>query len=132
MKFREFVDALKARIGIHRDHMPQIPKVEYENFLKFCETKGIRVDTDINVKMELLIPVQNTFKDLDYDELKAITDMTRPLIISRDQYIIDGHHRYLVALFDGIHSIKCTMINLNVDEALALATEFANSLKETK
>ena len=130
MSFKEFLAGLKKREGISREHMPQIPKDKYAEFIEFARNKGIIVEEKISVKYPMLSIIQNTFKDLTYDELKGITDMTRPLIISKDYYIIDGHHRFLVGLFEKHPAALCTMINLNVNDALDLAIEFSNTIKE--
>lgn len=130
LSFKDFLDGLKRRGGISRDQMPQIPKDKYQEFVDFVRSKGIIVEEKINVKYPLLSVIQNTFKDLTYEQLKDITDMTRPLIISKDYYIIDGHHRFLVGLFEEHPAALCTMINLNVNDALDIATEFSNTIKE--
>lgn len=130
MSFKKFLGKLKKREGISREQMPQIPKEKYQEFIDFARSKGIIVEEKINVKYPLLSIIQNTFKDLTYEELKNITDMTRPLIISKDYYIIDGHHRFLVGLFEEHPAAFCTMINLNVNDALDLALEFSNLNKE--
>lgn len=124
MKFKSFIAKLQGRPGIARENMPQIPKARYQEFIDYVRSKGIIVQEGIYVGYPLISIIQNTFKDLDLEQLKLITDMTRPLIISKDYFIIDGHHRFCVGLYNKNSAALCTVINLNIEDALNLAHSF--------
>lgn len=125
MNFSQFVDQMKKRsLGIDRQMMPQIPKVDYDAFVTWARNKGIGVTEGADVDPNTLMPVQQTYKPLSLEQLLQITDLARPIVISADNYIIDGHHRYIVSMYKNLPTIKCTVLDVNVLDALNLAREF--------
>jgi hypothetical protein len=125
--FKEFLgDISEKSLGIERKDMPQVPKVEYQDFVDYARYHGIRVDEKVGMNPKELLPVQSTFKDKTAKELIKITDMTRPIIISKDHYVIDGHHRWIVGQIQDMKKVTCTIINLNVDAALKLMGDYNN------
>lgn len=123
--FKEYLDMLKKKgLGIDRKDMPQIPKEDYQSFVDYVEKQGILIEKRVGLSPKELIPVQQTYKDKDIEELIDITDMSRPILVSKDHYIIDGHHRWLVGLFTKRQKVTVTIINLNIMECLNLAKQF--------
>ena len=51
------------------------------------------------------------------------------IIISKEGYIIDGHHRYgALMLFDPNIKIKCLRVDLNIDELLKVGRSYGNKI----
>lgn len=126
--FKKFLEKIKSEgLGIKRSDMPQIPKEKYEEFVDYVENKGIIIEKLIRMPTKQLQPVQTTFKDKDIDELIEITDMSRAILISKDHFIVDGHHRWLVGLYTKQSTSLVSMINLNIAECLQLAKDFEDN-----
>ena len=109
MKINDFITELKMEIpmdgnmGIPRSKMPQIKSKDYPEFVDYLAAKGATFSKE-SVPARSLTPVQNEFsKDgvmrAMQKELSGVGD--KPLIISSDNYIMDGHHRWLVAVNGG-------------------------------
>ena len=123
--FKEYIDQIKSSsLGIDRSLMPQIPKDKYSEFINFVRDKGILVEEKLRLSPDMLNPVQQTYKDIDTRTLIDITDMSRPILISKDNYILDGHHRWLVGKLTKLKTVLVTIINININEALNMAREF--------
>jgi len=104
-------------LGIKRISMPQI---ETNQFLSDIENNpDINYTNDV-VDTDQLLPTQSQFND---NKVKSIImslrsgTASKPIIISNDNYIIDGHHRWAAHNNIGspVHVIK---IDKNVDSLL--------------
>tara|TARA_B110000902_G_scaffold59756_1_gene70222 strand:+ start:2092 stop:5484 length:3393 start_codon:yes stop_codon:yes gene_type:complete len=109
MKINDFITELKMEIpmdgnmGIPRSKMPQIKSKDYPEFVDYLAANGATFSKE-SVPARSLTPVQNEFsKDgvmrAMQKELSGVGD--KPLIVSSDNYIMDGHHRWLVAVNGG-------------------------------
>jgi DNA-binding LacI/PurR family transcriptional regulator len=76
-----------------REIMPQIKRDQMNGFLKFLDNKGI------SYSKSLLDTGKLKSTQSDFDKDKIITMMmertTKPIIVSNDDYVLDGHHRWL-------------------------------------
>ena len=106
-------------LGISRDKMPQVKSKDYDELIKHLNKNGVRV-TKKSVKASTLKATQ---KDFNVDKIVgAISKIktigtAKPLIVSSDNYIIDGHHRWLAAKNVG-DSISIMQSNVKVKELL--------------
>ena len=125
-KFRTYIAELKVErpnakdtLGIKRDEMPQVKSKDYDELIKHLNKNGVRV-TKKSVKASTLKATQ---KDFNVDKIVgAISKIktigtAKPLIVSSDNYIIDGHHRWLAAKNVG-DSISIMQSNVKVKELL--------------
>jgi hypothetical protein len=111
--------------GIERIKMPQIAEKDYPEYFKYMEGKGFTRKT-AKVSVKALKPIQSEFGDMgilrSIEKLQKLKDLNKPIIVSRDMYVIDGNHRWLAALntrrkempaiiFDGDHNavMKATL-----------------------
>ena len=77
-------------------------------------------------------------KELDTDKVKGIANRfsspntLKPLIISKDYHIVDGHHRWGAAIYKWGDDVKIPiiMIHLPIMKAIKLFKDVANSLDE--
>jgi hypothetical protein len=127
--FKEFI---KEQFMIARINMPQIDDVsKFTEWL--TETKG--------VGSYPYIDSVNSFKPLQaegFDEYKiknicmgmrkdpdSIPNM-KPIVVSEDGYVIDGHHRYLAAIREQV-KIPYIVIDTTANKLLKLAYEYVET-----
>ena len=111
-------------LDLDRDLLPQINKPK--DFLNMLDKK------DIPYKEEMVDP--DTLKSIqtEFDKDKIANIMLDPynlmgIIISKDNYILDGHHRWVAAYNKGI-KIKATRVDLPILELISIAKR--NSVTE--
>ena len=113
----------KDTLGIKRADMPQVKSSDYPEFMEYLEKNGARFTTEKDIPAKDLKPVQSEFSDAGIERQRAKTGPRKPVIASSDNYIIDGHHRWLVALnYDD--TVDIIRINMPVRELLKLTLEF--------
>jgi hypothetical protein len=89
-------------MGIPRSRMPQIKSKDYPEYFKYLKDNGVNFEKIEGVKAATLKPIQAEFSEIGVEKQLAKifnkdADGNKPLIASSDNYIIDGHHRWLVA-----------------------------------
>lgn len=104
-------------LDLDRDLLPQINKPK--DFLDMLDKK------EIPYKEEVVDP--DTLKSIqtEFDKDKIANIMLDPynlmgIIISKDNYILDGHHRWVAAYNKGI-KIKATRVDLPILELISIA-----------
>ena len=117
---------ISKSLGVSRDKMPQINSKDVGEFVKYLKDKGIEASSS-------LIDVSKigmTQKDINVDKVKDLlgvekSNLAKPVIISNDNYILDGHHR-VVALYnvDKNFKLKTIKIDLGIKDLLNVAREF--------
>lgn len=89
-------------LGIKRQDMPQIHKDHYPELIKYLESHGGKFRHH-QMPAQDLKPVQSEFSDKGVRQMMTRGDdhggttRKKPLIVSSDKYIVDGHHRWLAA-----------------------------------
>lgn len=111
--------------GMKRVEMPQIHKNDYNEFIDYLKDNGAEF-TKQTMPAKQLKATQGEFSDAGV--MKQIDKQMRgeprkPVIASQDNYIIDGHHRWLVAWNTG-DSIDVFKVSINADKLLKLVKEF--------
>lgn len=105
--------------------MPQIASADVPGFLHDLATKGIKSKTT-RIEAGKIKPSQGEFnpdkiakmmhKDLSHE---------KPILMSRDYYIIDGHHRWAAELNKNLkNKIAVYMVDLNVLELIKAARDY--------
>jgi hypothetical protein len=120
------VKVIKTSLGIDRKHMPQIQSSNVADFISFLKSKGVDVKgSAIPVKS-----VKMTQSNINLDKVKQLMDkeknnLAKPVIISSDNYILDGHHRVL-ALYnlDDSYKLKTIKTSVDIKKLLKLASEY--------
>lgn len=104
----------KKSLGKMRHGMPQLPDFNaFASDLKACDVSL----TACKMKPSMLTPTQQNFNQGKVDKLKASDKKGHPIIISKDDYVVDGHHRWLAA-HQQSEDIACQRVDLNVDDLL--------------
>jgi len=129
-------------LGIARKDMPQIPAEARPQFLADLAKEGISV-TKERVDPTKLKPVQ---KEISGSRVGAIYQKTRimgydgeergkipeneRILVSKDGYVIDGHHTWGAAVahfFDGSEKLPIYRIDLTAKEALDASLEWSKA-----
>lgn len=125
-KFKSYIAEFKVErpdpkdtLGIKRDRMPQVRSKDYDELIVHLKKNGVSVQKK-SVKATKLKATQSDFNvDKIIDKISNIKTLgkAKPLIVSSDNYIIDGHHRWLAAKNVG-GSIDVMQSNVKVKELL--------------
>ena len=94
----------KDTLGKKRKDMPQIKKQDYEEFMDYLKSNGAKF-TKETVPASELKAMQNEFSDKGIiKQLEKNIDQgvnSKAVIISDDDFVLDGHHRWIVAMNTG-------------------------------
>jgi hypothetical protein len=120
----------EGSLGISRDEMPQIDGEHIGEFLDYVSDEGKDYEK-CSVPAGELQPSQN---ELDTDKADKIWNedaaFENPLIISQDNYILDGHHRWLaVHRHDKDAEMDCIKLGDDAKESLELMHGFSKTKK---
>jgi ParB-like chromosome segregation protein Spo0J len=122
-----------GNLGIPRVKMPQIPEKKVEHFVSFLKEEGFRAQ-------KKKVPVDSlraTQKEINADKAEAISgkivdgtfEMDPPVVVSSDNHILDGHHRWagglLAKVREGLDVMMSVIkVNLPIKKLLELAHDF--------
>jgi tRNA nucleotidyltransferase/poly(A) polymerase/mannose-6-phosphate isomerase-like protein (cupin superfamily)/GNAT superfamily N-acetyltransferase len=120
------VKYISKSLGVPHSKMPQIASKDIGDFVKYVKDKGISVSPSvINVSK-----VGMTQKDINVDKIKGLlgadkSHLAKPVIISKDNYILDGHHR-VAALYnvDNNFKLKTIKVDIGIKDLLKLAKDY--------
>jgi hypothetical protein len=120
-------------LGIARADMPQIPSRNREMFVSQMRDSGIGV-TEESVSPMSLKPTQRELNAVNTAQMaSSIRDGSfpsdaKPLFVSSDGYVLDGHHRWAAAasveMSTGSSPIRVTRVDLPIRDLLRVASDF--------
>lgn len=111
--------------GIKRVEMPQIHKDDYNEFIDYLQDNGAEF-TKQTMPAKALKATQGEFSDKGVlKQIQKYIDGApkKPVIASSDNFIIDGHHRWLVAWNTG-DTLEVFKVNIEADELLKMVKKF--------
>ena len=111
--------------GVKRVEMPQIHKNDYNEFIDYLKDNGAEFKKQ-TMPAKQLKATQGEFSDKGVEKqlMKYIKgEPKKPVIASNDNFIIDGHHRWLVAWNTG-DTLEVFKVNIDADELLKLVKNF--------
>lgn len=130
-QFKQFLSEelfKESNMGISRDLMPQVQSGDMDAFFKFMDDRGVTYRKR-RVIISKLSPTQKEFsrekvdgmmKALSYERLTK-----KPLFVSKDMYVADGHHRWYAAKLQNPKGYaNIWQVNLPIMEFLALFKAF--------
>lgn len=127
----EYPDAKKT-LGIPRDRMPQVKSKDYDELITFLKKRKIRMAKK-KIKANQLKATQSNFnKDKivqAVDKYKTLAT-AKPIIVSSDGYVIDGHHRWLGAVNVG-GDISIMQASVKAKELLDAINDFPKTFNKT-
>jgi hypothetical protein len=116
----------KTTLGIKRKDMPQIKKKDYEEFIEYLQNNGAKFRKE-TVPASELKAMQSEFSDKGIiKQIEKNLDQginTKAIIVSEDDYVLDGHHRWLVASNTG-NDLDIYRINMPAYELYDLVKGF--------
>lgn len=121
---RNPIEIPPENLSISRTHMPQINQDQRDIFLKSLEDEGI------SHQFVRIAPIhlKATQGEFNLDKVRSIIEKKPPLnpvIISKDNFILDGHHRWLADYNQDKHEpTPLIKINLPILDLLAQARRF--------
>ena len=121
-KLKNIIEDLKRdSLGISREDMPQIAGDKMEEFKEFLKSKNITWD-EMPYNPKLLRPIQNEF---NIEKVKNMLNdnYSGTILVSSDDYILDGHHRFICHLHDD-KPIMVRKLSTNVKECLKTFHDF--------
>ncbi|ASU00224.1 hypothetical protein [Aeromonas phage AS-zj] len=124
--------------GIDRQNMPQIAAENVPGFLDWCTTNGVGFIKE-RVKVKTLLPTQSEYNEEKVEKMRSApySVLSKPIVVSDDNYILDGHHRYSALLAnDGdnlieIYRVRCDIVDLLI-AAHKFPLTFYKGLKESR
>lgn len=111
--------------GIPRAQMPQIKAVHRGAMTNFMNARGVKHEEQ-EVAADTLKPTQAEFSKEKVARAKAAPATDRSVLVSRDGYVLDGHHQWMAALEKG-EQVKVIRLDAEIDQLLTLAHEFPSS-----
>lgn len=121
-------------LGIPRVEMPQIAAADVPEFITFLK-KNHGIQT---WKYELRLSVLKvTQKDLNLDKVANMANeldaeqLKKPIIVSKDNFVLDGHHRFVALLnMNPSGFIPAYHVDLEINKLLTVAYEFPKTFKQ--
>lgn len=127
---QEKIEIPKAgNLGFKRKEMPQIEGKSIPKFLDYLKSEGVKY-TEKLVDSKSLRPTQSQFNQ---DKIQSMIDTIdqkkqHPIMVSKDGYVIDGHHRWL-AHYNTDKKMPVIMIDLKIYDALEKMHDFPLTIK---
>lgn len=113
---------------LNRNKLPQIKSTDVPEFMEWMKDKGVD-SFSTSVEANSLNPIQLEINLDKVDGMKAVhqsgqKDMgAKPVMVSNDDYLIDGHHRWY-ALKELGEDINVVLFNESIDDLLFLIKQF--------
>lgn len=122
--FQEFLSEtfINGGFNIARSEMPQLN--DHIKFLSYIDSIGDIYYAYGECALDSIKPTQI---DIDKTKVDAMELTEKPIIISSDFFILDGHHRYYKHLFEMEPFINTIQVDLSINKLLALAYEFLDN-----
>lgn len=123
------IQMLKEMLAQSREQMPQIDSPK--DFSDHLKSRDIDVEhTHITYNKHNGLEIKPSQQDLDMDKVIAIRDNghNKPIIVSRDGYVIDGHHRWAGDIVAG-RSTPAMILQKNSLDLLRLARDYSQQQK---
>jgi hypothetical protein len=115
----------KNSLGLSRDEMPQIRSFDVPDFLAFLSHHGVSHHAQ-QVKATTLKPVQS---EINAEKVRTLdtTAAKKPMLVSSDGYIMDGHHRWLRAVWDD-ELLDVIKLSMKIRPLIELAKQYPKVL----
>lgn len=115
-----------------RSNMPQIKSEFFDDFVKWANI-GCEV---VEVETAKLEPTQSDFNSdkIEFMMLRIYNldpSFKGRITISKDGYILDGHHRWRAFYAVGSKYVECHVLSAGVEEAIKLMLAYPNSVCHT-
>jgi hypothetical protein len=114
-------------LGIPRASMPQVRSVHRGAMVQFLKGRGITHE-QTEVAPDQLKPSQAEFSPEKVESARSFDGTPRPLLVSSDDHVIDGHHQWLASLQDApSEPIPAIRLNAPAHQLLIETARFPSS-----
>lgn len=105
---------------IPRAVMPQIDEADFDAFFAFIESKGVSFTSETFSPKEL-----RAHQRVSMDKAKHMDEATlaKPVLVSRDHYVLDGNHRWTAHVLNGT-DVPAYQIDLDFEASIELMFAF--------
>jgi len=129
----------QSNIDIDRADMPQIYEEYIPQYVDFLEEQGIDSNMDYDVKVGSLHPTQKNIslprmKRMLHrllegyytdTEGKKLNPLKRVIVVTKDGYVLDGHHRWATSLFlSPNNTVDVLRVNANIKDLVPISKNF--------
>lgn len=125
---------LEKGLKIARHDLPQVKASDQKEFLDWLGAQGIGVDKK-PVDPASLLPVQSQVNKPKIDKMiqddkNGVFDIAdKPVLVSNDGYLIDGHHRAIAAAANG-KQMTGLQVDMTAKDLIKKLEEFPKTFKE--
>jgi hypothetical protein len=124
-------DVIELDYGLKmtREELPQIKSTDVPEFIEWVENQDIAIDRDPSMNPKDLTPTQ---KEINLEKVagmvaeKGLESLAsdKPVMISGDNYLIDGHHRWYALVDNDYPEISVVQIGLSVKDLISLVKDW--------
>ena len=120
----EDVIELDSGLMLSRTELPQIKSSDVPEFMQWLETQGVGSENITNFDPQNLTPVQ---KEINLDKVagmvakKGLDSLAndKPLMVSSDDHLIDGHHRWYALIDSEYPTVNIIKIDMPALELIS-------------
>lgn len=111
-----------SAFALPRTQMPQINNMDH--FINFIERLKISY-SKTHGYVDHLKPTQYGYDEVKVAKLASeLTNSSKPIVVSSDGFILDGHHRYFAAISDDGMKLNQIIVELPLNKLLKLAMDY--------
>ena len=115
----------KETQGILRSKMPQIATKDYEAYMAYMRKVGINAKkTKLKVSKLKALQKQFSTDGIIRSMSKGSEKNSKPILVSRDGFVVDGNHRWLAARNTKQTDIDALQFDATKDEVMAATLAF--------
>lgn len=116
---------------LRREQMPQIARADIPEYIEFLRAKRIKV-TQTEVNVNSLRATQSDINKTKILDLISNPPSNKPLIVSNDNQVLDGHHTWLAKLNSTPDcNIGAFVVDLNINELINISNQFPKTFRRS-
>lgn len=112
-------------LGVPRAQMPQIRAEHRGAMVNFLNARGISHE-QVEVPAESLRPTQREFSVPKVEKALEYQGGNRSILISSDNYVLDGHHQWMAAALNG-QPVQAIRLNAPIKQLVQTVHEFPSA-----
>ena len=121
-------------LNIDRSSLPQVKSTDVQDYIHWLSTHKHFSSSHLTLPVSQLRPSQGNFNTHKIHEFmgKERDELRKPIIVSSDHYVIDGHHRWIALMnMDKHDTVPVIMVNAKIQDLLAATHEYPKSFTKS-